>query len=152
MLKRIFAITCAVALLAFLSSCSEYNGQKEGGSADPKAVAAAVATASKTADALDNMNLKAFELGNIGTAMAEQGVPGASGTLDQALKLATDARAQSNVSLAAELRDQSKGWGPKDREAIDPLIERITNASTRVWVIRSIAEGIAKLDKAKALG
>ncbi len=152
MLKRIFAITCAVALLAFLSSCSEYNGQKEGSSADPKAVAAAVAQASKTADALDNTNLKAFELGKLGMAMAEQGVAGASDTLDQALKLAAGVRAQSNQTYAAGLRQMSSDWTPKDHEAIDPLIERITNDSTRVWVIRSIAEGIAKLDKAKAIG
>ena len=152
MLKRIFAIMCAVALLAFLSSCSEYNGQKEGGSADPKVVAAAVSQASKTADSLDNMNLKAFELGKLGMAMAEQGVAGASDTLDSALKLATQVRAQSNQAYAASLRQMSSGWGPKDHEAIDPLIERITNDSTRVWVIRSIAEGIAKLDKAKAMG
>ena len=84
--------------------------------------------------------------------MAEQGVPGASDTLDEALKLATGVRAPSNLALAAELRDQSKDWGPKDQEAIDPALDRITNDSTRVWVIRSIAEGIAKSDKAKAIG
>jgi hypothetical protein len=148
MLKRIFAITCAVALLAVLSSCNE----KEGKTVDPKVVAAAVDKAGKTADALDNMNLKAYELGRLGAAMAEQGVPGASETLDEALKLATGVRAPSNLALAAELRDQSKDWGPKDREAIDPALERITNDSTRVWVIRSIAEGIAKSDRAKAMG
>jgi hypothetical protein len=148
MLKRIFAITCAVALLAVLSSCNE----KEGKTVDPKVVAAAVDKAGKAADALDNMNLKAFELGRLGAAMAEQGVSGASETLDQALKLATGVRAPSNLALAAELRDQSKDWGPKDREAIDPALDRITNDSTRVWVIRSIAEGIAKSDRAKAIG
>lgn len=149
MLKRIFAITCAVALLAVLTSCAE----KEGNSGvDPKVVAAAVDKAGKTADTLDNMNLKAFELGRLGAAMAEQGVPGASETLDEALKLATAVRAPSNLALAAELRDQSKDWGPKDHEALDPALDRITNDSTRVWVIRSIAEGIAKSDKAKAIG
>jgi hypothetical protein len=148
MLKRIFAITCAVALLAVLSSCNE----KEGKTADPKVVAAAVDKAGKAADALDNMNLKAFELGRLGAAMAEQGVSGASETLDQALKLATGVRAPSNLALAAELRRQSKDWGQKDREAIDPALGRITNDSTRVWVIRSIAEGIAKSDRAKAIG
>ncbi len=152
MLKRIFAIIFAVSLLAFLSSCSEYKGQKETGTADPKVVAAAVSQASKAADTLDNMNLKAFELGKLGMAMAMQGVPGASDTLDSALKLATQVRAQSNQTYAAGLRRMSSGWGPKDHEAIDPLVDRITNASTRVWVIRSIAEGIAKLDKAKAIG
>ncbi|MGC2424755.1 MAG: hypothetical protein WA666_10455 [Nitrospirota bacterium] len=148
MLKRIFAITCAVALLAVLSSCNE----KEGKTVDPKVVAAAVDKAGKTADALDNMNLKAYELGRLGAAMAEQGVPGASETLDGALKLATGVRAPSNLALATELRDQSKDWGPKDKEAIAPALDRITNDSTRVWVIRSIAEGIAKSDRAKAMG
>jgi hypothetical protein len=148
MLKRIFAITCAVALLAVLSSCNE----KEGKTVDPKVVAAAVDKAGKTADALDNMNLKAFELGRLGAAMAEQGVSGASETLDEALKLATGVRSPSNLAVATELREQSKDWGPKDREAIDPALDRITNDSTRVWVIRSIAEGIAKSDKAKAVG
>ncbi len=148
MLKRIFAITCAVALLAVLASCNE----KEGKSVDPKVVAAAIEKAGKTADALDNTNLKAYELGRLGAAMAEQSVTGASETLDEALKLATAVRAPSNLALAAELRDQSKDWGPKDREAIDPVLERITNDSTRVWVIRSIAEGIAKSDRAKAVG
>jgi hypothetical protein len=148
MLKRIFAITCAVALLAVLSSCNE----KEGKTVDPKVVAAAVDKAGKAADALDNMNLKAYELGRLGAAMAEQGVPGASETLDEALKLATGVRAPSNLALAVELRDQSKDWGPKDHEAIDPALDRITNDSTRVWVIRSIAEGIAKSDRTKAIG
>ncbi|MGA2191966.1 MAG: hypothetical protein ABSG42_01145, partial [Nitrospirota bacterium] len=131
-----------------LFSCNENSVEKK---MDPKVVAAVVEGAMKTADRLDGMNMKAYEMGQVGTAMAENGAAGAAEVLDGALKTADEVHSLSNKAVAEKLRTQTADWSAKDLEQITPTIDRIEKATARVWVIRSIAEGIGILDKGKAM-
>lgn len=147
MQKRLFAVLALLLTSLLLVSCKE-SAENKG--VDPKVLAATVEKAMKAADTLDNMNSKAYEMGQVGMAMAQHGAAGASQVLDEALKIAREAHSPANKAMVAEFKADSEGWGPKELEQITPAIDRIEKATGRVWTIRSIAEGIAVSDKGKA--
>jgi hypothetical protein len=146
--NRLYLVIAVLITSVLMFSCKEQAAQKK---IDPKVVAAVVEKAGKTADALDNMNSRAFELGQVGVAMAEQGVAGAGPVLDEALKTALEARSAANKAALADYKAQTADWGQADLEQIAPALDRIEKATTRVWVIRSIAEGLAITDRPKAV-
>jgi len=147
MQKRLFAVLALLLTSLLLVSCKE-SAEKKG--VDPKVLAATVEKAMKAADALDNMNSKAYEMGQVGLAMAQHGAAGSAQVLDEALKIAREAHSPANKAMVAEFKAASEGWEPKELEQITPAIDRIEKASGRVWTLRSIAEGIAVSDKGKA--
>lgn len=146
--RSYLVIAVLITSVLMFSGCKEQAAEKK---TDPKVVAAAVEKAGKTADKLDGMNTRAYELGQVGASMAEEGVPGAAQVLDDALKTAEEAHSAANKAALAELKAESSEWGPADLEQIAPLLDRMEKATSRVWVIRSVAEGIALTDKAKAM-
>ena len=146
MQKRLYLLFALILTSVFIVSCNEKSAEKM---ADPKVVAAVTEKAGKVADNLDNMVLKAYEMGQVGSAMAKAGESGAAQVLDQALSIARDTHSDANKAFLAQLKQDTADWTGKDAEGIAPIIDRIQNATTRVWVIRSIAEG---LDAGKAKG
>lgn len=139
MQKRLYLLFALILTSVFIVSCNENTAEKK---ADPKVVAAITEKAGKVADNLDNMTLKAYEMGQVGAAMAKAGESGAAQVLDQALSIAKDTHSDANKAFLAQLRQDTADWTGKDAEGVAPIIERIQNATTRVWVIRSIAEGM----------
>lgn len=146
--NRLYLVIAVLITSVLMFSCKEQAAQKK---VDPKVVAAAVEKAGKTADKLDNMNARAYELGQVGASMAGQGVAGSAQVLDEALKTAMDAHSAANKASLAEFKAETADWGPADLDQIAPALDRIEKATTRVWVIRSVAEGIALSDKPKAM-
>src|SRR3990172_2804294 len=142
----IFALLIISSVLLF--SCKEHAAETK---VDPKVLAATVEKAMKAADPLDGLNARAYEFGQTGAAMAGSGVEGASQTLDSALAAAHDARSEAPRSALAALRSETAEWGPAEMEQIAPALDRMEKATQRVWVIGSIAEGIALTDRAKAM-
>ena len=148
MQKRLYLLFALILTSAFIVSCNEKSAENK--VADPKVVAAITEKAGKVADNLDNMVLKAYEMGQVGAAMAKSGEAGAAQVLDQALSIAKDTHSDANKAFLAQLRQDTADWTGKDAEGVAPIIDRIQNATTRVWVIRSIAEGM-DAGKAKAV-
>lgn len=147
MQKRLFAVLALLLTSLLLVSCKE-SAEKKG--VDPKVLAATVEKAMKAADALDNMNSKAYEMGQVGLAMARNGAAGSAQVLDEALNIAREAHSPANKAMVAELKAETGGWEPGELEQINPAIDRIEKATGRVWTIRSITEGIAVADKGRA--
>jgi hypothetical protein len=147
MQKRLFAVLALLLTSLLLVSCKE-SAEKKG--VDPKVLAATVEKAMKAADALDNMNSKAYEMGQVGLAMAQNGAAGSAQVLDEALNIAREAHSPANKAMVAELKAETGGWEPKDMEQIAPAFDRLEKATGRVWTLRSIAEGIAVSDKGRA--
>jgi hypothetical protein len=98
MQKRLFAVLALLLTSLLLVSCKE-SAEKKG--VDPKVLAATVEKAMKAADALDNMNSKAYEMGQVGLAMARNGAAGSAQVLDEALNIAREAHSPANKAMVA---------------------------------------------------
>ena len=147
--KRLLLVLAVLITPVFLYACAEHEaGQK----VDPKVLAATVEKASNLADSLDKMVLKAYGMGQVGASMAAVDPAGAAQEMDQALTVAKEALSPANKAELEGLKAATSGWGPAEMEQVAPLISRIENATSRVWVIRTIAEGIAPTNKVKAMG
>ena len=81
MQKRLFAVLALLLTSLLLVSCKEKAAENK---VDPKVLAATVEKAMKAADALDNMNSKAYEMGQVGFAMVQHGAAGSAQVLDEA--------------------------------------------------------------------
>jgi len=149
MQKRLYLVLAVLITPVLLFACKEQGEVKK---VDPKVLASVVEKASNTADTLDKLTVRAYGLGQLGAAMSASDPAGAAQTLDSALAVAKDMHSAANKATLEELKAATSGWEGADLEQVKPLLDRIQNATTRVWAIRSIAEGMALTNKAKAMG
>ena len=147
MRKGLILILAALLATALLIGCKEQGAEK---AVDPKVLAEVSDNITKTADKLDLMNKKAYGMGQLGATMAQAEPAAAAATLDEALAIAKDVHSAANKAKLEDFTAQTKDWPAKQLEQVEPQLMRIEIANSRVWVIRSIAEGVAKLDKGKA--
>jgi len=142
-------LVLAVLIASFLMvSCKEEAG---GNKVDPKVLAATLEKAMNTADSLDNMNTRAFQMGQVGAAMAGVDSGAASKALEEALTVAKEPHAATYKAVLAGLKSDTASWSPAELEQVAPAIARMELSTTRTWVIASIADGMSKLDKGKAM-
>ncbi|MBI5191695.1 MAG: hypothetical protein HZA22_13635 [Nitrospirae bacterium] len=133
----------------FLVACEE---EKAATTVDPKVLAATVEEAMKSATVLGKKNMEAYGKATLGAAMASSDPGAAMGVLDQAVAIVRDTHSASNKAMVADLKAKTEGWSASEKEQLAPAIKDLEEATTRVWVMRAAAEGIARMDRGKAMG
>lgn len=145
--KRLLTLFALLLLPIFLVSCKE--GAESTVNAD--VLAKTLQTAMDTADSLDNMNLKAYGLAQVGSGLASVDPVKAGQVLNEAMIIVGEVRSEKNKGIHAELASTTADWPKTEKDQVVPAIDRIEKATTRVWVVRQVAEGIMKLDKNSGL-
>jgi len=146
--KRLLTLFALLLLPIFLVSCKE--GAESTVNAD--VLASTLQTAMDTADTLDNMNLKAYGLAQVGSGLVSVDPAKAGQVLNEAMVVVNEVRSPKYKAILSELQSATAGWPKAEKGQVDPAIDRIEKATTRVWVVRQVAEGIMKLDKNNGLG
>lgn len=144
--KRLYKLFALILLPVFLVACEHATES----TVDKDLLAATLQKAMDTAKELDNMNMKAFGMARVGMGMAKIDPAKAGQTLNEAMMLARQARSPQYRSVLAELKSTTAGWPAAEKDQVADAIDRIEKATTRVWVVRAIAEGIMISDKDSA--
>jgi hypothetical protein len=145
-LMRLFAL---MLLPVLLMACNEHATESK---VDKDTLSKTLQKAMDTAKELDNITTKAYGMARVGEGMASIDPVKAGQTLNQAMVLANQARSAQYRSTLAELQSTTTDWPSAEKEQVADAIDRIQNDTTRVWLIRAIAEGIMINDPSTAKG
>lgn len=142
--KRLYTLFVLLLLPIFLVACEEHGA---GSKVDADTLAATLQRAMDTAETLEAMNLKAYGLATAGGELADVDVAKAREVLEQAAQLVNQSRSGEFLGTLAELRATIADWPAAEQEQIAGALDRIEGATSRVWVVRVVAEGLMKVDR-----
>ncbi len=144
--KRLLKLFALIMLPVFLVACEHGTESK----VDKDILAKTLQEAMDTAKELDNLNMKAFGMARVGMGMATVDPEKAAQTLNEALMLARQARSRKYMEILGRLKSTTAEWPAAEKDQVADAIDRIEKGTTRVWVVRAIAEGIMINDKNSA--
>jgi len=147
--KKLIRLFALMLLPVLLLACNEHGTESK---VDKDTLAKTLQTAMDTAKELDNITTKAYGMARVGAGMAVIDPAKAGQTLDEAMRLANQARSAQYRSVLAELQSTTADWPAAEKEQVADAIDRIEKNTTRVWLVRSIAEGIMINDTPAAKG
>ena len=111
-----------------------------------------VDTATKLAEKQQRAIGRAWAMGQVATAWAAIDPTAARQAVAESIRAAEEAATggDEQLSIAADLREQSAAWEPTEWRSAIALAERIERNASRAWVLRAIAGELAEADPARA--
>jgi len=103
-----------------------------------------------TSKELDGMLLKAYGLAKLGDDMASSDPEGAMENLEEAFTIARQALTPKYRNAYTSLSGEVADWPAADKEQVAGAIDNIDLASSRVWLIRYIAEAMYPVNPDRA--